>query len=410
MRKLLPFAAVPLLIFCSLYRGLFWKIGHDPLLSFAMAGAFVVHLWRRPSRVELGVTAAVAVLLRLVYESLTRPGPAYFGHAVIGWGTYLGLASLAVLSWRALRTEGGLRRGLAGDLGVGAALFGFWILLDLGLAATAVFIPHTLDRYLYGFDGSLGFQLSFQLGRVIDGHSFATGLVQTVYVAIALPLALLYAWQRRCGYAGGYAIFPLVMAAAAGGYLVYYIFPATGPLFEFPGQFPWHIPQPILSPGDFVPLQQRFARNAMPSLHLGAVLLVCWNSRLCPRWGRVAAWLFLAMTAFSTLALGQHYLVDLVVAFPAMLIFHAAAMTSVPLHAPERWAPIGFGIVTTAGWLLLLRFGSALWTLPGISHFLVAGTLAGTCLLESRLAARAGLVHQANVYRLPEKARALVAG
>ena len=98
-------------------------------------------------------------------------------------------------------------------------------------------------------------------------------------------------------------------------------------------------------------------RNCMPSLHLGGALLVWWNSRFWPRWGRILALLFALATALATMALGEHYLADLIVAFPFAVLFQAAWTTSVPWSDSVRRNSFYFGLVVTILWMLLLRFG-----------------------------------------------------
>ena len=61
----------------------------------------------------------------------------------------------------------------------------------MALLLTDFLIPRTFGRFLYAFDGSLGFQPSFLLGRLLYYHSGFAGPVQTVYFGIALPIALL---------------------------------------------------------------------------------------------------------------------------------------------------------------------------------------------------------------------------
>lgn len=381
---------LPVLLFHIFFVGLLSKIGNDPILSLGISGAFVIHCWRGRSRMEYALTIALAVLLRVAYHEAVGISSQYFGQAIISWGSFLGIASLLVLGWRTLRAHSDLRREPASDLLAGAGFFFFWIVFDIGLVLTTILIRHTYDPYLYAFDKSLGGQPSFLLGRLIVGRPTLWGMTHVVYMAITLPIAMLYASQRCRGYANGYKIFPLLIAAATGGYLLYYALPATGPAFAFAGAFPFSILPVHLDGRDVVDLSRQAARNAMPSLHLGAALLVYWNSGAWPKAARAGLGLFVLATAFATLALGEHYLVDLVVAFPVMLMFHAAAMTAVPLRESERRTPIIAGLTATLAWFLLLRFGSRLYlswptTVPWV---LAAVTVAGTCFLESRLARR----------------------
>jgi len=70
----------------------------------------------------------------------------------------------------------------------------------------------------------------------------------------------------------------------------------------------------------------------------------------------VLAMLFLLLTAFATLALGEHYLADLVVAFPFALAFQAAWTTAVPWSSRERSIPLLVGASLTVIWIGLLRY------------------------------------------------------
>jgi hypothetical protein len=56
---------------------------------------------------------------------------------------------------------------------------------------------------------------------------------------------------------------------------------------------------------------------------LSTALLVFWNTRLLRRAARTTAALFLAGTGFAILALGEHYFIDIVAAFPFSLLFQA---------------------------------------------------------------------------------------
>jgi hypothetical protein len=128
----------------------------------------------------------------------------------------------------------------------------------------------------------------------------------------------------------------------------------------------------------------------MPSLHLGAALLVWWNSRFWPRWGRVLAASFALATAFATMALGEHYLADLIVAFPFALLFQAAWTISVPWSARVRRNSFYFGIVATILWMLLLRFGVQFFEVSRVIPWtLLVATIAWSIVLERNLAAAA---------------------
>ena len=119
----------------------------------------------------------------------------------------------------------------------------------------------------------------------------------------------------------------------------------------------------------------------MPSLHFGAMLVLLWNSRAW-RWpGRAVAIGFAAAMAFATMALGQHYLIDLVVAFPFIAAIQAAWTTAVPLRSPCRYLPLIGGAALVAVWLLALRFAVPIFLqiawLPWVSVGSTVGIAAG---------------------------------
>jgi hypothetical protein len=123
---------------------------------------------------------------------------------------------------------------------------------------------------------------------------------------------------------------------------------------------------------------------------MAGALAIWWNSRFWPHWGRLVAVLFLCVTIFSTLSLGEHYLVDLVVAVPFTLIFQAAWTVSVPFADSVRRRAVVVGMIFTAGWFWMLRYGLRLFLIsPAISWGLIFITVAYCLVLESRLSAAA---------------------
>jgi len=247
---------------------------------------------------------------------------------------------------------------------------------------------------LLAFDGSLGFQPSFVLGRLLSDGSNAWGLTTIVYYALPLAVCVLYASHLasdRAGKPQPVPILALFLSLILVGFALYGSYPAVGPKHAFGELYPWN--PPLLAQIALQPMTVPDApRNCMPSLHLAGALAIWWNSLLWPRWGRLLAGLFLWTTIFSTLALGEHYLVDLVVAVPFTLIFQAAWTVAVPLTQPDRRVPLVVGASLTFAWFVALRYGLRLFLIsPAISWSLILLSVAWCLTLEKRLntAARA---------------------
>jgi PAP2 superfamily len=331
-------------------NGLAASLGKSPQFSFTLAGSFALFLATRPKRLEIVITFILGLALRLAYGAYFGIQP-YFGSAMIGFAGFLGVASLLVLAFTALRKRRFSEFGTA-------AFFPFVsIMVGFILPFTNHLSPLTFDAHLLAADGAFGFQPSFVLGRVIGGHPTLWDLTSTVYYALPFAVALLCAAQlgrrpdevRRLLWLFG------IMSAV--GFCLYAVCPATGPIYAFRG-FPLRAPD--LSGLSLAPLAVPSApRNAIPSLHFSTALLVFWNTSQLRRSGRIAAALFLAGTAFATLALGEHYLIDIVVAFPFSLTFQAAFADTAG-NAGWRYGAMGSGAALVAAWLLALRF----WVQP----------------------------------------------
>jgi hypothetical protein len=89
-----------------------------------------------------------------------------------------------------------------------------------------------------------------------------------------------------------------VLLAGSVCFIFYGLFPAVGP-----GHFDWTRQTPLSAPD-----------NCMPSMHLTWALLIAINAH--SRRLRFGLWLNVALTIASTLALREHYLVDLIAAVP----------------------------------------------------------------------------------------------
>jgi hypothetical protein len=362
----------------------------NPTFCFTLLGTFAIYFGARHARATWPVVLILAVALRAA--CIWRMGGlgAYYGVRWISWGAFLGISSLIVLAAQVFRLSGPLRapqRKSYRQTFYAGAIFPLCnLLIGYTVPLTTWLRPRTYDAFLLAFDGSLGFQPSFVLGRLLPDGSNAWGITTSIYYALPLGVSILYA-SSRARKTQPVLILALFLSFMVVGFAQYGIYPATGPKHAFAAFYPWHPPVPtqIATQPMAVP---DAPRNCMPSLHLAAALAIWWNSRPWPRWGRLLAALFFWSTVFSTLALGEHYLVDLVVAFPYTLVFQAAFTVALPLSSSVRRTPLVCGVVLTILWFIALRYGLRLFLISPVIPWVLIVVTVGSCLaLETKLSA-----------------------
>jgi hypothetical protein len=130
----------------------------------------------------------------------------------------------------------------------------------------------------------------------------------------------------------------------------------------------------------------------MPSLHLAWTLLAWWYSKGLSWIERLVAFAFLALNALATLGTGEHWFVDLIVAFPYALMIQAICAYHVPWKDPARKAALFLGLGATLGWMAMLRYGTEFfWTSPIVPWALSAATVALASLRQAKLDSVANL-------------------
>jgi hypothetical protein len=116
------------------------------------------------------------------------------------------------------------------------------------------------------------------------------------------------------------------------------------------------------------------------------VLLVWWYSRGLSRWERAIAFAFLVFTALATLGTGEHYFVDLVVAFPFAVLMKALCEFSLPLNNRGRITALALGLFATLAWLVALRYTAHIfWSSAILPWTLCVATIAASLICERQL-------------------------
>jgi hypothetical protein len=336
-----------------------------------LASAFLFQVAVRPRRWEiLGVLAGGGVLTLIDQFVVRRAKPDFEFGACVG---YIGLVSFLVLGLRALWSGCEEQKQLKSIL-IPAAGFTIFILgTSKFLGLSALLFPKTMDLYAYCFDGSLGLQPAFIVGRWFRDYAVVGTIGRGLYGALPLAMALVYAAYLRLKKTTPLLLLEIFMSAGLLGYFLYLTFPAAGPVYLMGPRFPG-LPTPFLRMrtlvlgGHFLRqfyLPQDVGRNAMPSLHMTWALLMAFNCKPFPRLARAAAVIYVFATVLGTLGTGEHYFIDLVVAFPFAVTIQALSTHSVPLKSRNRLFPLVGGATLTLLWLVLLRFAIRLfyqWT------------------------------------------------
>lgn len=319
----------------------------DGFIAGAFSGSTVVHLsaYRR-GRERLAVLG-LALLLLITWTIATPPPNGEWARLSM-FGVFLGISSLIVLALPTIWEEGAARRA---RLEVALIAAGIPLAVSLAvpaLALTVVLRPVVWDPVLYALDASFGGQVPFALGRLLRDAPALDGLARLAYKGTALGVCVGYV---ATGPVRGTRLLLACFGVMLGGLLMYPLIPACGPVYHFPAEFPNFVPTAAGYP---VPrlLELPCPRNAMPSVHMALALVLCWFSRGQPVWARWGWAIFAGLTAIAALGLGEHYVVDLVVAVPFGLAVYAAA--------DGRSAPwiVACSAAITAAWLLVIRLAA----------------------------------------------------
>ena len=335
----------------------------QPHLPIALGGMVVFYFCSRPADGEpmrmmiLGTALSFGLKFLDHIEEWSTP---WMSCLCFGYG----VSSLLMLGWRAWRTSGPNRQGVLAVLLPACLVLGSIPLVFFFLLLTIQLRPHTFDALAYAADSSLGCQLSFFVGRVFASVRPLAVVSFAVYCTLPVAFMVLLVLHVRGKGPPVYDLLPSFLCVAVFGFLIYLIYPITGPLFVFGDSFPDSPPaaSSVLAAPLAVP---DVPRNCMPSLHTAWALLLWWHSRWLRRELRIAAGFWLGFTILATLGFGAHYAFDVIVAFPSTLACRAACARS-----PGHWWTAAWGLLLTATWLMLLRHG--LWLLSESSLMTVA--------------------------------------
>jgi hypothetical protein len=156
------------------------------------------------------------------------------------------------------------------------------------------------------------------------------------------------------------------------------------------------------------PIAVKGVQNAIPSLHMAWVLLAWWYSRGLSVWERGIAMMFVVFTAFATLGTGEHYFIDLVVAYPFSVMMQSLCAFPLRWSQRERVTGVLYGLLVVLAWFVALDYMPNLfWISPVIPWACCAATVASAILVHRKLEAATEVASQQQVASAGEMAVAL---
>jgi hypothetical protein len=299
-----------------------------PFLDAATAGAFVLFARGRFGLKVWAIWLALAASLALASRSTGM-------EAAVRAAGFAGILVLGFLASRAdVAPETRGRAEEAAAICLAIPVMGFTLIAARDLH------PTTYDPVLARLD-SLAPPIAWRLAREFALNADFSLLCQVTYFALPLALALVGELERG-QVERVRSVFVAAGLAAVFGLLAYQVVPATGPKYAFEG---YPMQDPLLGAFErWAPWQPLVPRNAMPSLHVTWAMLIAWHAARTHWIGGLAGGAFLILTVVATLASGEHYVVDLVMAVPFAIAIAAMAARN------RRLATIGF-VITGVGLL-----------------------------------------------------------
>ena len=364
--------AVALVFWLASRKTFFDDTISSSFLAIALFSIFLILLRTRSNWREL---AGVAFLfLGLIFLDLRLLG--FPVHWPV-WPSFVGLASLTMLAFRTIWSDGSHRR---------LALF---ILIPSFLFAASEWSasyflewserahPKVLDLYLYSFDSSLHLQIPFYVGALFQRFFYFELISILFYLGLPIAIGLTFAGCLMRDRENALPSFVAFLLTGPLGAIFYNMFPALGPIHLLAHNFPGRpLPLEVVSHLFLEPVALNGPRNAIPSLHAAWIFLVLYYSRRLSIPEKIGADLFVIFTLLATLGTGEHYFIDLIVAVPFALLVVALTQWLVGRGRTVLLAPIGSSLALILGWFFLLRYETHIfWISPAIPWGLCLMTL-----------------------------------
>jgi hypothetical protein len=201
------------------------------------------------------------------------------------------LLCLGAMVWKVVQWQSAVRTRV---LAFAALDLTFWTITGWCLHFFDISSFIKFDKTLAALDTRWFFDAAWcRAAMSIPGIGIATNVA---YYSLAYVAMVWYGWLAAEG--GGWKLIQSLVLAYVVGPMFFLLVPAYGPMPAFSGR-----------------------PNCMPSLHMAtAILLAIYR----PTNGLWVGVVYVALTAWATLATGEHYVIDLVMAIPFSAFIWAA--------------------------------------------------------------------------------------
>src|SRR5271169_4922724 len=226
IRTVLTTALLAIVLGLSLSADFYSSSMVDAFMALALGSALITLLVVQPSWINFASVAVCSLALAgLDYRVLG------FQPKFMAAFSFIGLSSLAVLGTRTIwarNQDSNDDRTLLLYAFLPAVLFAASeYMASTLLDFTEALHPKTFDLYLYSFDCSLRVQFSFLAGQIFARHLWFRFAALLFYIALPLPLALVYAAHLRLKNKNAFPVMLAFLVTGPLGVLFYNMVPAT---------------------------------------------------------------------------------------------------------------------------------------------------------------------------------------
>ena len=342
--------------------------------------AFALYLATVPRRriLLLAISAGWALPIALLEDTTA-------GRTWIGLAPILGAATALAVDLASARTPA--ERSAAWSLiAASTVLPAAMMIKELAVLQSVSIFPAIADLRLAQVDGLMGFQFASVVTLAFAACAPLKTAALLAYSVMPLAIAATAGREALSTSRTGLGLIPVFVLVGLLGFACYELVPAIGPKAFFGAAFPsLHVDLASLLAKPLHDVDPTHVRNAMPSLHTTGAILIYLVTRRLSRGARWLAGGFLLLTLLATLGLGEHYLPDLVVAMPFVLLIRGLASTDLAIRAPARSTAIVAGALALVSWLVFFRERQPVEVPAAMLLLAMVATLLMVWRLERRL-------------------------